>query len=186
MTALPDLPNDAAAGYSRFEGSRLSRFHVSVCSVSVLFLSVSWPTSYRASCTLFLCLLLRYFLLLWRNSMAQKTTLGGSQDRAEAEAMEERCLLTCSDFIFIQPWIICLSRDGTVPSGLGSPASIINQEKPHRLSSGLSWWGHFLNWGSSSQMTLGCVKYKTNSLTITPILEPTLQRGIGQKSITSL
>lgn len=110
----------------------------------------------------------------------------GSQDRAEAGAMEERCLQTCSDYNFIQPWTICLPRDGTVPSGLGPPTSIINQEKPHIVSSGLFWWGHFLTWGSFSQVTLGCVKYETNSLTITPIFQPTLQREIGQKSITSL
>ena len=68
---------------------------------------------------------------------------------AEAEAMEECCLLLMPHYLLIllsngiqnhQP------RDGTTHNNMGLPTSITSQENAlHRLAYRLILWGHFLD-----------------------------------------
>jgi hypothetical protein len=70
------------------------------------------------------------------------------------------CLFTCvHDFMACSAWSQDHQpKDGTIYNGMDAPISTINQENaPHTCHRPL-WWRHFLNWESSSQMILACVK----------------------------
>lgn len=59
---------------------------------------------------------------------------------------------------------------GTVPTKLGPPSTVSIQDDTLQTGPQGTWWGHFLNWGSSSQIILAYFKLtETNQAKISPL-----------------
>lgn len=157
MTACPDFPNDTVADYNRFEGSRLSRVCVpvkfNVCFLSKCILAdLLWPP---VPCSCDYCL--RYFLLLWQNTVPKRPSSGEAKIGTEGTLFTDLLSIACSNYNFIPPRATYLSWSGTVSNGLGLEHQSFIKTMPHRLTYRLFRWGHFPSWVSFSWMTLGCV-----------------------------